>query len=91
MFQNLLELIDLDIDEVDNILLDGQGQLPLGNSINCSKLSTLKPVEGTPTSLPGKNYNNISRGMHEAIGIKLDMKNRHIYTTDLVVPYTSLI
>lgn len=84
LFQNLPEPIDLDIDEADNLLYwTDRGELPHGNTINRGKIDTTKPVEGDVTSLPGKDYDIISRGLHEAIGVKLDPKNRHIYTTDL--------
>ncbi|KAH6867383.1 hypothetical protein B0T10DRAFT_419877 [Thelonectria olida] len=84
LFQNLPEPIDLDVDEVENMLYwTDRGELPFGNSINRSKLDTITQVEGNATSQAGKDYDIITRGMHEAIGIKLDLKNRHIFTTDL--------
>ncbi|UNI15606.1 hypothetical protein JDV02_002126 [Purpureocillium takamizusanense] len=82
LFQNLPEPIDLDIDEADNTLYwTDRGELPLGNSINRARLDTVSPVEAP--SRPGKDYQVIARDMHEAIGIKLDPTNRHMYTTDL--------
>lgn len=84
VFQNLPEPIDLEVDEVENVLYwTDRGELPLGNSINRAQLNLIKPIEGNATSMPGKEYELISRDFHEAIGIKLDPKNRHIYTTDL--------
>lgn len=85
LFQNLPEPIDLDIDEEAGTLYwTDRGELPLGNSINRAKLDTIKPVEDAKTSSwPGKDYELIARNLHEAIGIKLDVKNRHMYTTDL--------
>ncbi|KAL3953062.1 hypothetical protein ACCO45_013005 [Purpureocillium lilacinum] len=82
LFQNLPEPIDLEVDEAENMLYwTDRGELPLGNSINRAKLETVHPAEAP--SRPGKDYEVIARDMHEAIGIKLDPTNRHIYTTDL--------
>ena len=88
LFQGLPEPIDLEVDEVENLLYwSDRGELPLGNSINCAKLNSFKPIESdagdATTSFPGRDYSIISRNLHEAIGIKLDPKNRHIYATDL--------
>lgn len=85
LFQNLPEPIDLDIDEEDNLLYwSDRGELPLGNSINRAQLDTVKPVtDARTTSRPGKDYEMIARSLHEAIGIKLDTKDRRMYTTDL--------
>lgn len=84
LFQNLPEPIDLDIDETENVLYwTDRGELPLGNSINRARLDAAKPVEGNATSWPGKDYDLIARDLHEAIGVKVDTKNRHIYATDL--------
>jgi 3-hydroxyacyl-CoA dehydrogenase/sugar lactone lactonase YvrE len=84
LFQNLPEPIDLEIDEETNTLYwTDRGELPLGNSINRAKIDTIKPVEGNATSRPGSDYELVARGLHEAIGIKLDPKNRNMYVTDL--------
>lgn len=85
LLQNLPEPIDLDIDLVDETLYwTDRGELPLGNSINRAKLSALKPPQGNnTTSLPGKDYELIARNLHEAIGVRIDQKNRHVYATDL--------
>lgn len=85
LFKNLPEPIDLDFDEADTTLYwTDRGELPLGNSINRAAVSTAKIItEDSATSLPGEDYEMISRNMHEAIGIKLDAKNRHLYATDL--------
>jgi 3-hydroxyacyl-CoA dehydrogenase len=84
LFQNLPEPIDLEVDEAENVLYwTDRGELPLGNSINRVKLDTVKPVQGNATSFPGKDYELIARDLHEAIGLKLDTRNRHIYATDL--------
>lgn len=85
LFQNLPEPIDLDLDQEARILYwTDRGELPLGNSINRAKLDGIKPVEGPhTTSVPGKDYQLLARNLHEAIGIKLDLRNGHMYTTDL--------
>ena len=85
LLQNLPEPIDLDVDEeAGHLYWTDRGELPLGNSINRVKLEGIKPVQDPKaTSLPGKNYELLARNLHEAIGIKLDLRNRHLYTTDL--------
>ncbi|KAF4434172.1 alcohol dehydrogenase [Fusarium austroafricanum] len=84
LFQNLPEPIDLEIDEAENVLYwTDRGELPFGNTINRAKLDGITPVNGHTTSFPGKDYEVISRGLHEAIGVKLDSKNRRIFATDL--------
>ena len=85
LLQNLPEPIDLDVDEESGHLYwTDRGELPLGNSINRVKLEGIRPVQDPKvTSLPGKNYELLARNLHEAIGIKLDLRNHHLYTTDL--------
>ncbi|KAF4973426.1 hypothetical protein FSARC_251 [Fusarium sarcochroum] len=82
LFQDLPEPIDLEVDEVDNLLYwTDRGELPDGNSINRCSLDNIPQSRGS--SRPGKDYDIISRGLHEAIGLKLDSKNRRIFATDL--------
>lgn len=85
IFQNLPEPIDLELDtEAGNLYWTDRGELPIGNSVNRAKIADIKAItDAAFTSWPSRDYNIISRNMHEAIGIKLDTKNRHIYTTDL--------
>ncbi|PFH58276.1 hypothetical protein XA68_13923 [Ophiocordyceps unilateralis] len=84
LFQRLPECIDLEIDETNNTLYwSDRGELPFGNTINRADLSKVKPPQGNTMSLPGKDYDIVTRGMHEAIGISLDIKNRHIYSCDM--------
>ncbi|KAK6218274.1 hypothetical protein LQW54_002801 [Pestalotiopsis sp. IQ-011] len=74
LFDGLPEPIDLEVDEEGGLLYwTDRGELPLGNSINRASLSDV----GT-----GK-YDILARNMHEAIGLTIDKKNRHIYATDL--------
>jgi hypothetical protein len=74
---NLPEPIDLEIDtESETLYWTDRGDPPTGNTLN--KLQLGKPS--------GKNKLTpqiLARNMHEAIGLKLDVKNQHIYTTDL--------
>ncbi|KAJ6438801.1 3-hydroxyacyl-CoA dehydrogenase, NAD binding domain [Purpureocillium lavendulum] len=82
LLQDLPEPIDLEIDQADNVLYwTDRGELPFGNSINRLKLDNA--VKSEAPSWPGKDYELIARGLHEAIGLKIDEKNRRIYATDL--------
>ncbi len=85
LFQQLPEPIDLEIDEDSNCLYwTDRGELPLGNSINCASLDKVQTVKDQTTrSMPYKDYEILTRNLHEAIGLKLDLKNKHIYATDL--------
>jgi hypothetical protein len=82
LFQDLPEPIDLEIDEAENVLYwTDRGELPYGNTINCVKLDGRGACHAA--SQPGTDYDIICHGLHEAIGIKLDPKNRRIFATDL--------
>lgn len=92
LFAGLPEPIDLEIDEVRNVLYwTDRGELPFGNSINRAALDDIKTEnlrdgeedKGKAAARPGRDYELVRRGFHEAIGIKLDQRNRHIYATDL--------
>ncbi|KAK4191798.1 putative dehydrogenase [Podospora australis] len=75
LFSELPEPIDLEVDEESKSLYwTDRGELPYGNSLNMA-------TEG-PDGTFGKNK-ILARNLHEAIGITLDKKNRHIYATDL--------
>lgn len=60
-----------------------RGEIPLGNSLNRAAIKKLKPVEAGAHSMPGRDNEILARNLHEAIGLTLDEKDRHIYTTDL--------
>ena len=82
LFKNLPEPIDLEIDEAKQMLYwTDRGELPDGNTINRANLEGRGACEGA--SVIGKDYDVLSRGLHEAIGIKLDSKNGRIFATDL--------
>ncbi|KAF4333251.1 alcohol dehydrogenase [Fusarium beomiforme] len=84
LFQGLPEPIDLEIDENENVLYwTDRGELPFGNSINRAKLNGLSKVNGPGVSRPSKDYELVARGLHEAIGLKIDSRNRRIFATDL--------
>jgi 3-hydroxyacyl-CoA dehydrogenase len=85
LLHKLPEPIDLDIDETNGILYwTDRGELPLGNSINRAAMASLKAIEPTDaSSMPETNYELLVRNLHEAVGISLDLKNQHLYTTDL--------
>ncbi|KAM3506078.1 hypothetical protein MY10362_002577 [Beauveria mimosiformis] len=85
LLTKLPEPIDLDMDEERGYLYwTDRGELPLGNSVNRVKLDGIEPLQDSSAgSLPGRNYELLVRNLHEAIGIKLDLRNGHLYTTDL--------
>ncbi|KLP08903.1 3-hydroxybutyryl-CoA dehydrogenase [Fusarium fujikuroi] len=84
LFQGLPEPIDLEIDEDENVLYwTDRGELPNGNTINRAKLDGIAKVTHDGPSNPGVHYEVVTRGLHEAIGIKLDSKNHRIFVTDL--------
>ncbi|KAF4497573.1 alcohol dehydrogenase [Fusarium agapanthi] len=84
LFQGLPEPIDLEVDEDENVLYwTDRGELPNGNTINRAKLDGVTKDHHDGASQSGKDYEILTRGLHEAIGIKLDSKNRRIFVTDL--------
>ncbi|KAI1810306.1 3-hydroxyacyl-CoA dehydrogenase [Poronia punctata] len=86
VLHSLPEPINLDIDEKRGKLYwTDRGELPLGNSINAAALDQLRAIEddSCPPSWPGRDYELLARNMHEAIGIKLDLRSMYIYATNL--------
>lgn len=77
VLDGLPEPINLEIDGDTNIMYwTDRGDPPFGNTLNKIAIAELgKGQKSKPTV--------IGRRMHEAIGLKLDHKNQHIYTTDL--------
>ncbi|KAF2770773.1 low density lipo protein receptor [Teratosphaeria nubilosa] len=70
LFDNLPEPIDLEIDSDSQTLLrTDRGEYPKGNTLNKSDVS--------------RDYDILARHLHEAIGLKVDEANKHIYVTDL--------
>lgn len=78
LFSKLPEPIDLEIDEDDRAMYwTDRGELPEGNSLNRVALDE--------TGAYGCRQ-ILARNLHEAIGLAIDKKNRHIYATGLYVP-----
>lgn len=77
----LPEPIDLEVDEESKKLYwTDRGELPFGNSLNRLHLDQF----GHPLpSMSPLGYEVLTRNLHEAIGLKLDLPNNNIYLTDL--------
>ncbi|KAE8334728.1 hypothetical protein BDV24DRAFT_156629 [Aspergillus arachidicola] len=74
LFERLPEPIDLEIDADDNMLYwTDRGEYPQGNSLN-------RALVGPPGP---KKAEVLSRHLHEAIGLRIDHVNKHVYYTDL--------
>jgi hypothetical protein len=81
LFFGLPEPIDLEVDESTQTLFwTDRGDPPLGNSLNSVKVSEIKGLNEGEKS---PRYDTLMRQLHEAIGLKLDQVNKHIYLTDL--------
>jgi hypothetical protein len=81
LLSGLPEPVDLEFDEESRSLYwTDRGEIPFGNSLNRIRLDE----SGLPlvTSSSSK-YEVLTRHLKEAIGLKLDTKNGHIYLTDL--------
>ncbi|KAJ5342705.1 hypothetical protein N7541_011829 [Penicillium brevicompactum] len=81
ILSDLPEPIDLEVDEETRTLYwTDRGEIPWGNSLNKTSLDEA----GLPLSAGSSGTHEIlTRGFNEAIGLKLDMPNSHIYLTDL--------
>jgi hypothetical protein len=85
LFDKLPEPIDLEIDsETESLYWTDRGEIPYGNTINVASVGSYKiPFSAmTPQEKP-LGYQILAHGLHEPIGLKLDMANRHIYAADL--------
>jgi len=81
LFTGLPEPIDLEVDEdTETLFWTDRGDPPMGNSLNSATLSTLKGLKDGEAS---PKYSILARQLHEAIGLKLDPVNKHVYLTDL--------
>lgn len=77
--QNLPECIDLEFDDDAGALYwTDRGELPLGNSLNKKQLVGFPPAAEKPLG-----HQIIARGFGEAIGLRSDKANNHIYVSDL--------
>lgn len=75
LFENLPEPIDLEIDDENQVLWwTDRGDYPAGNSLN---LADLKCGSGKLEIVV------VARHFHEAIGLKIDWVNQHVYLTDI--------
>jgi hypothetical protein len=89
IWDGLPEPIDLEIDEQGGYLYwTDRGEIPFGNTLARVSLATLD--EHAKSDLPPnkrllalRGIEVLGRNLHEAIGLKLDTINRHIYSTDL--------
>ncbi|KAL7918696.1 hypothetical protein ACQKWADRAFT_330487 [Trichoderma austrokoningii] len=81
LLNGLPEPIDLEVDEETNILYwTDRGELPFGNSLNKAQLNRAGLLE---KSTSPRGYEILTKHFKEAIGLKLDTKNGHIYVADL--------
>ncbi|KAF2088720.1 3-hydroxyacyl-CoA dehydrogenase-like protein [Saccharata proteae CBS 121410] len=77
LFEGLPEPIDLEIQsETETLYWTDRGELPYGNTLN-------KAHVGGAVETGKRAHEIIARQLHEAIGLKLDEVNKHIYATDL--------
>ncbi|EHK42211.1 hypothetical protein TRIATDRAFT_146809 [Trichoderma atroviride IMI 206040] len=77
----LPEPIDLEVEEETNTLYwTDRGELPFGNTLNKAQLdgAGLLAKSASP-----RGYEILTKHFKEAIGLKLDTKNGHIYVADL--------
>lgn len=78
LFKDLPEPIDLEIDaETQTLYWSDRGDVPRGNTLNKADVS------GSPSPGAAQKYDILVRHLHEAIGIKIDSRRKHIYATDL--------
>jgi hypothetical protein len=81
VLDHLPEPIDLEVDpDTDTLFWTDRGDPPFGNTLNKIALGELR--QSTSVSNQPKPE-ILARNLHEAIGLKLDRKNKHIYITDL--------
>ncbi|KFY25921.1 hypothetical protein V493_04369 [Pseudogymnoascus sp. VKM F-4281 (FW-2241)] len=84
LFSGLPEPTDLEIDEEKEMLYwCDRGELPLGNTVNCASVARgAEKARGTEIEKM-LGYTILVGGLHEAIGLQLDVKNGFIYASDL--------
>lgn len=83
LLDSLSEPIDLDFhEELKALYWTDRGEMPFGNTLNRLLFGddgeTLE-VDNTPFL----KYQILARKFHEAIGLKIDTKNQHVYVADL--------
>jgi 3-hydroxyacyl-CoA dehydrogenase len=73
LFDKLPEPIDLEFEPESQMLYwTDRGEYPLGNTLNAAQMGS-EQLE----------FKTLARHFHEAIGLKIDAVNQHIYITDL--------
>ncbi|KAB8234452.1 3-hydroxyacyl-CoA dehydrogenase family protein [Aspergillus alliaceus] len=78
LFDNLPEPIDLEIDSTnENLYWTNRGEYPFGNSVNRGY------VGSENKKVAALQFTILTRHLHEAIGLRLDMVNKHIYFVDM--------
>lgn len=81
ILSGLPEPIDIELDEdTQTLFWTDRGDPPAGNSLNSLKLEN---IQGLQKGEKNPEYDILARQLHEAIGLKLDRINKHIYLTDL--------
>ena len=77
-------MLDIDVEGGDLYWTD-RGELPHGNSLNRIKLSALDEftVPQAFSVFGPLPYEVLARGLHEAIGLKVDTLGRRVYVADL--------
>ncbi|OBT63193.1 hypothetical protein VE03_07735 [Pseudogymnoascus sp. 23342-1-I1] len=94
LFSNLPEPTDLELDvETETLYWCDRGELPLGNTVNCASVAScgaggavegVEKGEGEKSELEKKlGYKIVLAGLHEAIGLQVDVGNGVIYASDL--------
>jgi hypothetical protein len=73
--------VDLELEPKNQTLYwTDRGELPLENGLNRMRLVDLETGKMFKN---GMKYEILGTNLHEAIGLKLDLKNQHVYLTDL--------
>ncbi|KFY89496.1 hypothetical protein V500_05638 [Pseudogymnoascus sp. VKM F-4518 (FW-2643)] len=85
LFSNLPEPTDLELDEeAETLYWCDRGELPLGNTVNCASVARGAEKAEAKTEMEKMlGYKIVVGGLHEAIGLQLDVKNGVIYASDL--------
>ena len=84
LFSGLPEPTDLELDEEKEVLYwCDRGELPLGNTVNCASVARAAEKAGGTEIEKMLGYTIVVGGLHEAIGLQLDVKNGFIYASDL--------
>lgn len=81
VLMGLPEPIDLELEpESQKLFWTDRGDPPTGNTINAVSVGLLRNLTSAQEN---PKFEVLARNMHEAIGIKLDARNGHIYATDI--------